>query len=177
MQYYLRINDNASGPYWIEDVKRLLADEQVTLNTMARREGAQVWKLLGQILEEVELATPISPQPREHKPSPNGFKRKDVRSHLNFIRIYTNYPTLRKIINLFFGLSLIGVIVGLLGQFGMLLLATRSMGLSGFIFLFLILGVAVISALGLIAARLFLLMLVDLVDTLLHEHARNKHRE
>ncbi len=39
------------------------------------------------------------------------------------------------------------------------------------------LGAAVICALGLIAFRLFLLMLVDLVDTMLHEHARSKYRE
>jgi hypothetical protein len=177
MQYYLRINDEESGPYWIDDLKRLLADGHVTADSMVRRESTQFWKPLGELLSEADLATSVRPIPREPKPIPSGHKRKDVRTHLHFIRVYTNYPTLRRIINVFFWLTLIGLIVGLLGQLAAFKSATLHLGKSSFVFVFLSLSAAVISAMGLIAARLFLLMLVDLVDTMLHEHARNKYRE
>lgn len=178
MRYYIRLNDEESGPYWIEDLHRALADGQVSEGTMARAENARVWKTLGQLLAEAEATAPaakISPEPRAQKPHQSGVRRKDVRSHLVFIRAYSCYPVLRTIINVVFGLGLTVVVIGFLLQ-AFLLLSTRSPGPMLFY------GIALIAATTLsicvmVAVRLFLLMLVDAVDSLLHEHTRNRVRE
>jgi GYF domain 2 len=178
MRYYLRINDEESGPYRIDDMQRALADGQITLNTMTRAEDEQVWKPLGPVLAAAEAPAashfpPPPAPPKQQQSIHSEFKLKNVRTHLVFIRAYTNYPVLRSMIHILYWLGMVALGFTALVQ---LRIFGRPLGLNLLAYL-LIFGSTIVSGLVLHLIRLLLLMFVDITDTLLHDHARNRNRD
>ena len=92
----------------------------------------------------------------------------NAKKHLNFVRENSCYPQLRFIINICFLLALVGG-----GIYAAIIALALIRNENYFPLIYFCLGVA-LAAVLLIAIRQSSLLLIDVADTLLHEHAKTK---
>jgi hypothetical protein len=172
MNYILWISGQEHGPYTLEQIQQSIDDGGITPQQTARIEDGVDWKPIQQIAR-LKHPTPKKPEPKLTMASAaptttagaNNSSRKCVTAYLSFIRANTCYGVLRTIIEISFVFSLIAALgytlvagIGSLGGNGILAAFT------GLLVIFL-----------LVAARQSALLLIDIADTLLHEHSKGRN--
>jgi hypothetical protein len=171
MNYYLWINGKEQGPYTLEQIQQALDRGDITPQQTARTDESANWEPLEQIAAlqgrvPKQASVPIAPAAVAQDST-----RQRVRGYLALVRANSCYPALRGLIEVCFGLSIVCVVGGVLmfwygdvivgGGFS----AARTIAL---------LGIAVLLVVGLVAARQSAFLLIDIADTLLHEHSKNR---
>ena len=170
MNYYLWISGHEHGPYSLEEIQQSIDDGDINPRQTARTESCADWKPLQQIAR-LKLPTPQKSATAQPTPSSSQPKitqeQKRVETHLATIRKHTCYGVLRSIIEISFVVSLIAVGLALVS--GIESLGNNRAGMR-IAFLF---GAA-LAAILLVAARQSALLLIDIADTLLHEHSKDR---
>jgi hypothetical protein len=162
MNYYLWTAGKEHGPYTLEQVKEAVLEGTVTIQQTARRADSHDWVSLGTIVDlpqppgETALVIP------ETLPMPT---KRDVKEYLEHIRDNSCYGVLRSIIEVFTAVAIVAALFAigigifhLVGRETEMGLYCLGYGIGGFI---LIIGI-----------RQSALLLIDIADTLLHEHSK-----
>ena len=173
-------------------LQQMIADQQIPHDQTARAENSSQWQTVEELFQKItpEPRRPAAPKyviplPESSPSNPPPVVRRrsrDPEIYLRSIRDQTCYRNLRLIINIVFVLSLIvSVIPALIALFatngnmsiasGPVRFSASSISLGAGL---LILGGIALEVLMLIGGRMFLLMLVDLVDTTVRDHAKNE---
>ena len=180
MKYYLWVAHQEQGPYTIEQIRAAVDDGTINNRQTARTEDSADWKPLADIATlnppKKQRAAPQAPHFLPPSPSPSPLPTvtattqslNPLKAYLAYIRKNTCYGVLRSIIEISFALSLIAVI-GYVLVAGIASLAVEHGGY-GILALF----SGVLGVILLIAARQSALLLIDIADTLIHEHSKNK---
>jgi hypothetical protein len=168
MNYYLWIAGKEHGPYTLEQVKEAVLEGTVTIHQTARREDSHDWVPLGTLVEfppepagnaAMELGLPVSP----------ALSKRDVKDYLDHIRDNSCYGVLRSIIEVCAALAIVAAILAI--GTGVFHLINREMALGLYC-----VGAGVGGLILVIGIRQSAFLLIDIADTLLHEHSRG-HRE
>ena len=170
MKYYLWINGSEQGPYTLEQIQQSIERGDISQHQTSRTEESTTWDTLEQIApleKRVPKQSPRSPATT----TPDA--RQRALAHLTFIRANSCYRMLRSLINVCCALCLLFVI----GVVLVFCLGVMAGGSDGFPFLGKV-GVSVMAVLVglllmavLIAVRQSALLVIDISDTLLHEHS------
>ena len=168
MNYYLWISGQEHGPHTLEQIQQSIDDGDINTLQTARTEDSSDWKPLHQIArlkhptpkrQPAKQTMPGATQTTAIHSAPASGKR--VKEHLNYIRSITCYKTLRTVIECSFVICLLAAalstVFSVVNQQG---IATAFLGILGMILL--------------VAIRQSALLIIDIADTLLHEHAKDK---
>jgi hypothetical protein len=164
MNYYLWIAGKEHGPYTIVQVREAVLEGTITAQQTARREDSNDWVPLGSIMEvpnssaAPDLNPPISV--KMNKPS--------VKDHLRYIRENSCYQVLRSIIEICIALVILAAAIGGLGGGALLLRDGKTE--AGLIQIAAGIGILILA----IGLRQSALLLIDVADSLLHEHSKGR---
>lgn len=164
MNYYIWIAGKEHGPYTLEQVKEAVLEGTVTIQQTARRADSHDWVPLGSIVElpsESADATLVEPT----LAVPVGPTREDVKDYLGHIRENSCYGVLRGIIELFAALIMVAAVLAIGVGIFHLVQKQIAMGLYE-------IGSGIVSLILIIGLRQSALLLIDIADTLLHEHSK-----
>jgi hypothetical protein len=178
MNYYYTTPDNEiSGPHNLGALKNLLASGVITQETPVCEEGTEEWKSLSEILRRFQSIQRFQTKQQQEMRQPHAAPQPRQRAriflteeqHLADIRSRSCYKMLRSVINISAGVVFAAIIIFIL------YVATRDSErfLPKLILMGYGLGLIVLT----IAARQSALLLVDIADTLLFEHNRNRNNQ
>ena len=176
MNYYITTHDNEiSGPHDLNALKNLLASGNITQETPVCVEGTEEWKSLSEILRRFQVIQRFQAKQQQEMRQPHAAPQPQQRArillteeqHLADIRSRSCYKALRLVINVSAGVIFAAIIAFIL------YVATRETErlqpkLIG-------IGYALVLLIVTIAGRQSALLLVDIADTLLFEHNRNRN--
>lgn len=164
MNYYIWIAGKEHGPYTLEQVKEAVLEGTVTIQQTARRADSHDWVPLGSIVElPPETGAPALVEPA--LAAPVGPAREDVKDYLGHIRENSCYGVLRGIIEVFAALFMVAAVLAIgLGTF-QLIQQQIAIGLYE-------VGGGIAALILIIGLRQSALLLIDIADTLLNEHAK-----
>lgn len=192
MKYYLWMDEQEHGPYTAMQLQQMIADQQIPHDQTARAENSSEWQTVEELFQKItpELRRPAAPKyviplPESSPSNPPPVIRRrsrDPEIYLRGIRDQTCYRSLRLIINILFVLSLIAAaiptLIALFATNGNMSIASGPVRFSASSISFgtglFMLGILALEVIVIIGGRMFLLMLVDLVDTTLRDHAKNE---
>jgi hypothetical protein len=191
MNYYLWINGQEHGPYTLEQLQQFVDSGEVSPDQTARTEKGTGWKPLRQIASiqiDAANASPLTPSETETSmasaavpPTVQTVSAGDrnhsedvgelMADHLSMIRKHTRYPTLRKVIEISSFICFFLIIIGMIS-----LLMKSQGGSAGFILFLMVclVGLGAFLSFLVIAARESAFLFIDIGDSLLHEHSKNR---
>lgn len=164
MNYYLWIAGKEHGPYTPDQIKEAVLEGTVTVQQTARRADSHDWVPLGTIAEvpappgEAVAANPEVVLPVQTK--------RDVKEYLEHIRDNSCYGVLRSIIEVFAALAIVASILAI--GVGVFHFVRKEFPMSYYW-----LGAGIGGFILIIGLRQWFLLLIDIADTLLHEHSKN----
>jgi hypothetical protein len=181
-QYYINISGEAKGPYDFAEIQRSLAEGEIDLETeVCAADGEFNWATLGALLnprqEEGPKPPPFPAGPAAElapPPPPVAVAEAPVvtvppREYLRFVRGTTCYGFLRGAVDFMCALLILGTVAGAVVGIGLPYLKynrIEPISALGTVFGF------VVSLVFWIAARSGVQMVIDVADTLIHDHAR-----
>ena len=199
MDYYFSNTDGqVQGPYALDALKSLLAAGTISLATQVCEKGSETWKPLASVLPPVQATRPPTPAaklpPQTMPAASQEWQNLAARAasaaapaqrsriflseqeHLADIRSRSCYKTLRFVINLS---ALIAIAVAVAVPLVPLLVAASNNGgraqESDWRLLLLTFGIVIGECILIIAARQLSLLFVDIADTLIFDHNRNRN--
>ena len=165
MNYYLWMSGEEHGPYSLDQIQKSIDDGDINPQQTARTEDSADWKPLHQIAR-LKLPTPKKPEPKPaQQPALAAQNPKAVASHLADIRRNSCYKVLRSVIEISFVLGLIGV--GFSAVYTLITGRASERIFAG--------GLGILGIILLTAAYQSALVLIDIADTLLNEHAKGRN--
>ena len=171
MKYYVWNQNQEQGPYTLEELRTSVNDGTLNRDQPARQEDSTEWNLLREIVNQVPQRSPQIPTrpakaatPQRQAQAEEPKTASAVHAHLAHIRKNSCYGVLRFIIEITFGLSLIGTIIFF---FVTLIQTSEGNGVATLSIAF----AGVLAVTFLVAARQSALLLIDIADTLLHKNA------
>lgn len=183
MNYFILGNDGQIfGPHSLNELNGLASSGNIGPATQICEEGSTAWKPLASVLQAGPVARPPAPvampQPQPAHAAPRQGRKPDLypeELHLADIRARSCYKSLRVLLNVLAGLAILGSIA-----FVVYLLASETLGADlpssekNRIRVFV--GISMVIELALIVAtRQLMFVLIDIADTLLFEHSKNRN--
>ena len=194
MNYYVsNSGGQVDGPYSLDALKNRLASRSISLASQVCEEGSQTWVPLASVLPPASAPRPPSAAaeapPKTRAAAPQEWQNLAARAaaaaappqrsrvflseqeHLADIRSRSCYKTLRFVINLSAVIGIALAIVGTSWPFFLSLGNGSGTGIPQLIALGVVIGQCVL----IIAARQMTLLFVDIADTLIFDHNRNRN--
>ena len=200
MNYYVsNSGGQVDGPYSLDALKNRLASRSISLASQVCEEGSQTWVPLASVFPPVSAPRPPSsaaqPPPKTRAAAPQEWQNLAARAaasaapsqrsrvflseqeDLADVRSRSCYKTLRFVINLS---ALIGIAVAIVIPLLPFVLALinsspRLLEAEGKFAVLIALGIMIGECILIIAARQMTLLFVDIADTLIFDHNRNRN--
>ena len=178
MNYFITTHDNEiSGPHNLGALKNLLVSGAITQVTPVCEEGTEEWKSLSEILRRFQAIQRFQAKQQQEMRQPHAAPQPQQRAriflteeqHLADIRSRSCYKALRLVINVSAGVIFAAIIAFIL------YVATRET--ERFQPKLIGIGYALVLLIVTIAGRQSALLFVDIADTLLFEHNRNRNNQ
>ena len=165
--YYTDHTGAVVGPVGREQLQKLVDSGQVVPDSQACLEGSEDWRPLSALVRPTPKAVTSVPKAKRAQsatspPTPKQTSPRGAATHLRFIRDKTCYEGLRFWIDGLLALSVIGAIILIVSGVG-----------NGNDHRLAVAGV-VLAALA-VPSRHYALLLIDIADTLLNEHSKDRN--